>query len=38
MKTTDEYKLGPVKLWLRHCATNRKVAGSISDSVTGIFH
>ena len=20
--------------WLRHCATNRKVAGSISDGVT----
>ena len=24
--------------WLRHCATSRKVAGSISDCVTGIFH
>jgi len=24
--------------WLRHCATIRKVAGSISDGVTGIFH
>jgi hypothetical protein len=23
---------------LRHCATNRKVAGSITDDVTGIFH
>jgi hypothetical protein len=23
---------------LRHCATNRKVAGSILDGVTGIFH
>ena len=23
--------------WLRHCATNRKVAGSIPDGVTGIF-
>jgi len=23
---------------LRHCATIRKVAGSIPDSVTGIFH
>ena len=22
---------------LRHCATNRKVAGSIPDGVTGIF-
>jgi hypothetical protein len=24
--------------WLRHCATNRKVTGSIPDCVTGIFH
>jgi hypothetical protein len=24
--------------WLRHCATSRKVAGSISDGVIGIFH
>jgi hypothetical protein len=24
--------------WLRHCATNRKVAGSIPDGVTGMFH
>jgi hypothetical protein len=24
--------------WLRHCATIRKVAGSISDGVIGIFH
>jgi hypothetical protein len=24
--------------WLRHCATNWKVAGSIPDNVTGIFH
>jgi hypothetical protein len=23
---------------LRHCATNRKVAGSIPDDVIGIFH
>ena len=23
--------------WLRHCATSRKVAGSIADGVTGIF-
>jgi hypothetical protein len=23
--------------WLRHCATNREVAGSIPDGVTGIF-
>jgi hypothetical protein len=24
--------------WLRHCATNWKVAGSIPDGVTGISH
>jgi len=24
--------------WLRHCATSRKVAVSIHDGVTGIFH
>ena len=23
--------------WLRHCATNWKVGGSIPDGVTGIF-
>ena len=23
--------------WLRHCATSRKVAGSIPDGLTGIF-
>jgi hypothetical protein len=23
--------------WLRHCATSRKVAGSIPDGVVGIF-
>ena len=27
-----------VAQWLRCCATNRKVAGSISDGVNGIFH
>ena len=27
-----------VAQWLRHCATNRKVAGSISAGVIGIFH
>jgi hypothetical protein len=25
-------------IWLRYCATNRKVAGSIPDCVVGIFH
>ena len=24
--------------WLRHCATSRKVMGSIPDDVIGIFH
>jgi hypothetical protein len=27
-----------VAQWLRYCATNRKVASSIPDDVTGIFH
>ena len=27
-----------VAQWLRCCATNRKVAGSIPSGVTGIFH
>jgi hypothetical protein len=27
-----------VAQWLRQCATNRKVAGSIPDGVIGIFH
>jgi hypothetical protein len=27
-----------VAQWLRYCATNRKVAGSIQDGVIGIFH
>jgi hypothetical protein len=27
-----------VAQWLRHCATNQKVAGSIADGVIGIFH
>jgi hypothetical protein len=27
-----------VAQWLRHCDTNRKVAGSIPDGVIGIFH
>jgi len=28
----------PEAQWLRRCATNRKVAGSIPDDVIGIFH
>jgi hypothetical protein len=27
-----------VAQWLRYCATNRKVTGSIPDGVIGIFH
>ena len=27
-----------VAQWLRRCATNRKVAGSVPDGVIGIFH
>jgi hypothetical protein len=27
-----------VAYWLRHCATNRQVAGLIPDGVIGIFH
>ena len=27
-----------VAQWLRYCATNRKVAGSVPDSVIGTFH
>ena len=26
------------RIWLRHCATSRKVAGSIPDGVTGFFY
>jgi hypothetical protein len=31
---------GPLMVaqWLRCCATNRKVAGSIPDGVVGLFH
>ena len=27
-----------VAQWIRRCATNRKVAGSIPDGAIGIFH
>ena len=30
--------IGSRQQWLRCCATNRKVAGSIPAGVTGIFH
>ena len=32
------YQGTAVAQWLRYCATNRKVAGSIPDGVIGIFH
>jgi hypothetical protein len=31
-------KVHAVAQWLRHCATNKKVAGSIPVGVIGIFH
>ena len=31
-------KVSAVAQWLRYCATNWKVAGSIPDGVVGIFH
>ena len=35
----SNYKWGTRwRSWLRHCATSRKIAGSISDCVIGIFH
>jgi hypothetical protein len=38
--TTTTNSGGPLMLaqWLRYCATNRKVAGSIPDGVIGLFH
>ena len=27
-----------LRSWLRHCATSRKVTGSIPDGVIGILH
>jgi hypothetical protein len=35
---TTRHARHAVAQWLRHCATNRQVAGSITDSVIGIFH
>jgi hypothetical protein len=32
------YKGHAVAQWLRHCVTNREVAGSIPHGVIGIFH
>jgi hypothetical protein len=36
--TPAHWKGTAVAQWLRYCATNRKVTGSIPDSVIGIFH
>ena len=36
--TSTRYTGTVVAQWLRCCATNRKVAGSIPDGVIGIFH
>jgi hypothetical protein len=38
MKILVEYRATAVTQWLRHCATNRKVAGSIPDCVIGLYH
>ena len=37
-KYTKAQRGTAVAQWLRCCATNRKVAGSIPDGVIGIFH
>jgi hypothetical protein len=38
LRTASQYREGTRwHSWLRHCVTNRKVAGSILDGVTGIF-
>jgi hypothetical protein len=40
-KLLEEYTMRvgtAVAQWLRYCATNRKVAGSIPDGAIGIFH
>ena len=36
--TEEVYRGIAVAQWLRCCVTNRKVAGSIPDGVTEIFH
>jgi hypothetical protein len=41
LKTENSHKkslVHAVAQWLRHCAKNRKVAGSIPDGVNGILH
>jgi hypothetical protein len=36
-KTKSQQRGHAVAQWLRHCATNRKVTGSIPNGVTGFF-
>ena len=38
LKESNFYTALAVAQWLRCCATNRKVAGSIPAGVSGIFH
>jgi len=39
LSSLEKIKRGTaVTQWLRFCATNRKVVGSIPDGVIGIFH
>jgi len=38
IKTTLKGKVCGSLYWLRHCAMNRRVVGSIPDGVIGIFH
>jgi hypothetical protein len=38
IQSTKHWMGHAVTQWLRYCATNRKVAGSIPDGVTGSFH
>jgi hypothetical protein len=38
MDTLHEDRGHAVAQWLRHCASNRKVAGSIPDGAIEIFH
>ena len=36
--TINDMGYAVARIWLRYCATSRKVAGSIPDDVIGIFH
>jgi len=37
-RNIDRGHAAGARSWLRHCATSRKVAGSIPGGVIGIFH